>query len=228
MIMQFYKNEKESWGEFLGTGRTATFLKAYRSYQELKKYAQSLKIKSQKEWSLFTKSKQFPKDIPLRPDFSSSYKNKWEGWGKFLGTGNVAVYLRKYRTYELAKKYAQSLKLKNINEWNKHTKSKKFPKDVPVSVEGKVYEDKWEGWGKFLGTGTIAPQFRKYRSYKEAKKYTQPLKLKNVIEWRKYTKSKNFPRDIPLDPYHLYKNKKEWKGWPDFLGTSTKPRRKKS
>jgi hypothetical protein len=34
------------------------------------------------------------------------------------------------------------------------------------------------------------------------------------------------PKDIPVAVNVVYK--KEWKGWPDFLGTSRKPRSRKS
>jgi hypothetical protein len=54
--------------------------------KEIKKYAQSLKLKSEKDWRQHTKSKNFPKDIPKIP--SGSYKNKgWKSWYDFLGTG---------------------------------------------------------------------------------------------------------------------------------------------
>ena len=50
----------------------------------------------------------------------------------------------------------------------------------------------------------------------KAKNYAQSLKLKNVKEWFLHTKSKDFPNDIPRVPSNTYK--KDWKGWPDFLG----------
>ena len=53
----------------------------WRPYEEAKKYAQSLKLKSSIEWSAQTKSKDFPKDIPVSP--GSSYKKEFEGYGVF-------------------------------------------------------------------------------------------------------------------------------------------------
>ncbi len=58
--------------------------------------------------------------------------------------------LRKYRSYDQAKKYAQSLKLKNRKEWSQHTKSKNFPKDIPVDPD-RTYKKKFEGMKIFLG-----------------------------------------------------------------------------
>ncbi len=105
------------------------YLRKYRSYDQAKKYAQSLKLKSRKEWLQHTKSKNFPKDIPANPN--RTYKKEFKGMGDFLGTGIIAPFLRKYRSYDKAKKYAQSLKLKSQKEWYQHTKSKNFPKDIP-------------------------------------------------------------------------------------------------
>jgi len=87
-----YKNKWENWGIFLGTERIADNLKIFRPYKEAKKYAKFLKLKSEKEWRQHTKSKNFPKDIPC--GVSRAYKNEWESWGVFLGTGNIANKLK--------------------------------------------------------------------------------------------------------------------------------------
>jgi len=213
---EYYKKEFKGYGDFLGTGTIAAHLRKYRSYEKAKKYAQSLKLKNYKEWNQHTKSKNFPKDIPLAPHHT--YKKDFKSVGEFLGTGVIAVYLRKYRSYEQAKKYAQSLKLKNQKEWNLHAKSENFPKDIPSNPH-QTYKKEFKGMGEFLGTGTIAPFLRKYRSYEQAKKYAQSLKLKSVKGWKQHTKSKNFPKDIPVNPYNTYK--KEFKGMGEFLGTGT-------
>ena len=186
----------------------------WRPYGEAKKYAQSLKLKSGNEWEEKTKSKNFPKDIPTA--VSQIYKKEWENWGIFLGTEYIANQKRNYISYSEAKKYAQSLKLKNVNEWKDQTKLKKFPKNIPYAVHA-VYKNEWKSWGAFLGTGRIAGQFKKYRSYKESKKYAQSLKLKSQKDWFEHVKSKNFPKDIPFILSRTYK--KDWKSWGVFLGT---------
>jgi predicted helicase len=216
-----YEKEFEGIGVFLGTGTIAPRLREYRNYEEAKKYAQSLNLKGQKEWFLHTKSKNFPSDIPYNPRI---YKKKFEGYGVFLGTGIISTRLREYRSYEEAKKYAQSLNLKSVKEWYLHTKSKDFPKDIPYNPG--IYKKKFEGYGVFLGTGTIASRLRQYRSFDKAKKYAQSLNLKGKKEWLLHTKSKDFPKDIPAYCNQIYK--KNWKGWPDFLGTVKKPRSRKS
>jgi superfamily II DNA or RNA helicase len=202
-----YKKEFEGWRIFLG--------KKFLPYKEAKKYALSLKLKSEKEWVAHTKLKNFPRNFPARPN--KTYIKKFEGWGVFLGTGNVADFLKKFRSYKKAKKYAQSLKLKNREEWYAHTKSKDFPKDIKKNPF--QYKD-FKGFGEFLGTGYVATQCREYRSYKEAKKHVKFFKMKSMQDWIVYSKSKNFPKDLPAYPGHKYK--KEWEGWVDFLGKKKK------
>jgi superfamily II DNA/RNA helicase len=182
----------------------------WRPYEEAKKYAQSLKLKNQRQWSSHVKLINFPKDLPKAPQFT--YK-EWNGWGNFLGTGYVHEKI--VRSYEEAKKYAQSLKLKNRKEWIKHAKSKNFPSDIPVHPWRK-YRSQFEGLGIFLGTNVIAAHLRNYKSYAEAKKYLKKFKFKNENEFIKFTKSKNFPNDIPLYPRGVYKN--EYEGMGIFLG----------
>jgi predicted helicase len=218
-----YRTKWISWSDFLGSEFIATQLRNYRSYKEAKKYAQSLNLKNQKEWLEHTKSNNFPKDIPVI--INKTYKKEFEGLGVFLGTNYVHGKFRNYRSFIKARKYAQSLKLKSRVDWIKHTQSKDFPKDMPQSVHI-VYKKQWKGMGDFLGTDNIANFLRKFKSFFEARKHVRKLKLKTYDDWLKLRKSKKVPKNIPSNPQQSYK--KEWKGWPDFLGTGRKPRSKKS
>jgi superfamily II DNA or RNA helicase len=208
-----YGKQFEGWGVFLGTGTIATFLRKYQPYNKAINYVKSFKFKNRTEWRQHTKASNFPKDIPKNPE--STYRKQFEGWGVFLGTGNVRE--KDFTSYKEARKYAQSLNLKNRDEWLKHTQSKLFPKNIPISPLS-AFKKEFKGWGDFLGTGAIAAHLRKYRSYKEARKYAQSLNLKNRDEWLKHTQSKLFPKNIPAYPDNTYK-KKGWKTWGDFLGT---------
>ena len=200
-----YKNKFKGYGDFLGTGTITPSLRVYRSFSEAQIYAQSLKLKTQKEWALHTKSKNFPKDIPVYPP--QTYKKEWKLWKYFLGTN--------YVSFEEAKKYAQSLKFKGVKEWFGHTKSKNFPINIPKRPN-QTFKKEFKGYGDFLGTGIIAAKDRVFRSFEEAKKYAHSLKLNNLKEWYLFTKNKNFPKDIPVSPYKVYKS--EFKSMDDFLG----------
>ena len=189
----------------------------YRSFEEARKFAQALKLKSGDEWREYCKSGNKPSDVPAYPE--GTYKNKgWKGYGNFLGTGNIAPKDREFRSFEDAKKFAQTLKLKSGDEWREYCKSANKPSDVPANPEGTYKNKGWKGYGNFLGTGNIAPKDREYRSFEDAKKFAQSLGLKGQLEWKEYCKSGNKPSDIPANPNRTYKNK-GWKGYGNFLGT---------
>ena len=82
-----------------------------------------------------------------------------------------------------------------------------------------------------MGTGTIANFDKKFRSFKEARKFVRSLKLSSETQWRLYNKGElqgkpKKPDDIPTNPNNTYKDQ-GWIGMPDWLGTKTKPKRKK-
>jgi len=214
----YYKNKGwKSWGDFLGTDFVAHSLRKYRSFKEAKSYVQKLKIKTVLEWKKYTKSDKLPKDIPAYP--TQTYENKgWKSWGDFLGTGFVAASVRKYRSFKEAKSYAQKLKFKSSKGWVEHTKSGRLPKDIPAYPRGTYKNKGWKDWGDFLGTGNIASHLINYRPFNKAKSYVQKLKIKTGAEWRKYCHSGKLPKDIPVVPRVVYKNK-GWKSMGNFLGT---------
>ena len=60
---------------------------------------------------------------------------------------------------------------------------------------------------------------KKYRPFKEARKFVRSLKLKSNKKWRVYCRSGKRPADIPTNPNRMYK--KEWVSWGDWFGTGT-------
>ena len=217
---QTYKDEGwESMGDWLGTGTVAPRLRQYRSFEEARTYAQGLKLKSVPDWLRFTKSGDLPKDIPATPD--RTYKNKgWISWGDWLGTGTIAPFLRNYLSYEEAKAIVHKLNLKSGADWKKYTQTGNLPENIP-SAPNIAYKDKgWKSMGDWLGTGTVANYFRRYRNFDQAKAFVQNLNLKSGAEWREFTKSGNLPKDIPAYPNQTYKDK-GWTSMGDWLGTGT-------
>jgi superfamily II DNA or RNA helicase len=201
-----YKNEWEGMGEFLGTGTVASKDIIYLSYEETTEFVRTLGIKTENDWHTYCKSGNKPKNIPFKVE--RTYKNEWNGWGEFLGTG--------YLSYEETKEFALSLKFKSSTEWYKWSKSGMRPSNIPGSPEG-VYKNKgWNGWGEFLGTGTVATQDKIYISYEESKKFARSLGFKSSPQWNEYCKSGEKPDDIPSSPHIVYKE--EWNCIADFLG----------
>ena len=205
----YIKQGWKGWKHFLET------IRVYKTYVEAKEFALKNKIKTQHEWYQWSKNKKIPSYFPSRPE---GYYKEWTHWKDFLNTE------RKFKSYMQASNYAKKNKIIKQKLWFKHTKSNKFPVDIPVYPNEKYKE--WTNWGAFLQTGNISNRFKKFRNFESAKKFVKKLNLKSFKEWRVFNKSKDFPKDIPRNPNLLFP--KEWKGWPDFLGTGRKPGSRKS
>ena len=61
---------------------------------------------------------------------------------------------------------------------------------------------------------------KKFRNFKDARKFVHSLNLKSKSEWQVFCKSGKRPDDIPYKPHDNYKNK-GWISWGDFLGSGT-------
>jgi hypothetical protein len=86
-----YLNEGwADWGDWLGTGRLATHLRQYRSFDDARTFVRGLSLKSQAEWTSYNRSGKKPDDIPANPNQVYA-KDGWAGMGDWLGTGTVAA-----------------------------------------------------------------------------------------------------------------------------------------
>jgi hypothetical protein len=124
---------------------------------------------------------------------------------------------KEFRSFEDAKKFVQTLGLKNLKEWYAYCKSGNKPDNIPADVVYYYKNKGWNGMGDWLGTGTVANFNKQYRPFPDARKIIRLLGLKNNKEWRTYSKSGNKPDEIPVNPDRTYK--KEWISWGDWLGT---------
>lgn len=234
----------KSWGEWLGKGATRHNCKVFRPYKEARKFIRSLNFKRRLDWRAYCKEELpekgiRPTDIPSNPEIT--YKNKgWIGYGDWLGTGRISNKLRVHRPFEEARGFVRSLHLKSTKEWIKFTKGQlpkkgKLPSDIAADPR-RIYLNKgWKSYGDWIGTGTIAPRLRKYRSFHDARTFVRSLKLRNQDEWRKFCMRKmpekgTLPSDIPTNPRITYA-KSGWVNAADWLGKqktaarkSTKPR----
>ena len=210
----------KGWNIFVGR-RPRGHIDDFLPYKEAKDYVQKLKIKTAREWK---KRKDIPYNVPLTPDTFYRASGDWVSWGNFLGVKDeIASSKIVYASYLEAKKFAHSLKLKNVSEWNKN--KYRFPVNIP-KIPKTFYElrGEWEGWGKFLNIniinghlGTSLPNPR-MKSYEEVSKYAQENGLKNVVDWE--VNKKNLPFGIPKDPKQYFTRLNQWYGWPRFFNTN--------
>ena len=235
--VNFFRRFTSGLGGRLGTGiagEAASLNKKYRSFEEARKFAHALGLKNEKEWKKYCKGKikgraPKPEDIPANP--RSAYKTQgWQGFGDWLKTGRMTNQNKKFRSFEEARKFVRTLKIKSNAEWRQYCKGElkgrnPKPEDIPSTPDRTYKNQGWQSVGDWLGTGTIAPRNKEYRSFKEARKFVHTLKLKSRTEWRQYCKGElkgrnPKPEDIPASPERTYKDQ-GWKGVGDWLGTGT-------
>jgi len=205
---KIYKENWKGWGDWLGTGTVSTQLRKYWSFEKARDHVHKLNIKSQKEWNEYVKLRKLSAEIPSDP--YKVYKNKgWISWGDWFGTGYVAHTLRTYLSFNEAKKFVHTLKIKTKDEWIFFTKSGNLPKNIPTTP-ARTYKEYWESWSDWLGSGTISHRNKSkmWLNWKEAKKLYQKIVkengIKNGTEWHTYIKTHKLPKDLPRYPAEIY------------------------
>lgn len=187
-------------------------------FNDARAFAHSLNLKNRAEWKSFCNTESMPYDIPNNPD--RIYANQgWISLGDWLGTGTIAPQLKTYKDFNDARAFVHGLKIKRLRDWQNYSKSGMRPIDIP-SDPARAYSKNgyWLGWGDWLGTFKQADSKRSFLPFKEARKFSRALKLKNWKEWRQYSVDKKIPDNIPANPHHVYKNK-GWVSMGDWLDT---------
>lgn len=211
-----YRDQWKSWGDFLGTDYIASQNRRYRSFEEARQWARAQGLKSNTEWLKLAAEKRIPEDIPT--NVQQVYRSEWQGIADFLGNNYVATYNREYRSFALAREWARAQGLQSGTQWREYSKQPGWlPGDIPANVSN-VYRSEWISWGDFLGSGYVANQKRRYRSFDEARKWARDQGLKSYSDWTKHTKVPGWlPTDIPVDPRKTYGA--AFTNIGDFLGT---------
>jgi superfamily II DNA or RNA helicase len=212
----------QSMGDWLGTGRVAPQLREYRPFEEARAFVRALGFKSTSEWYAYIKSGALPFDIPTSPDLSYA-ESGWQGMGDWLGTGNVAPWVRPFRSFEEARAYVRALGLRSTKEWKAYVKSGALPSDIPSNPNRTYAQEGWLGIGDWIGTGAISSHKRRYRPFEEARSYARRLGLKTRDDWMVHTRSGQLPADIPANPHTVYATE-GWMNTGDWLGTGRKRR----
>jgi superfamily II DNA or RNA helicase len=207
------------WGDWLGTGRLSNSLRQYRLFKDARNFVRGLGLISNKAWRDYLSSGRRPVDIPSGPDRTYA-KVGWAGWGDWLGTDVLASRYRQYASFDKARTFVRSLRLKSYSEWRAYVRSGKKPTDIPSNPSLVYGNDGWSGWGDWLGTGAVATRFRSYQNFKKARAFARRLGFKSSDEWRAHCKSGKRPDDIPASPNETYADT-GWAGWGDWLGTGT-------
>ncbi len=218
-------NEKGCWSAYLGKPITSQEKAKLRlPYEKAKEFVWNLKFKTGDEWKEYIKSKEFPIFLPQSPQ--NTYE-EWIGIDDWIGPTYLKRNQRaslKYLTFLDAKKYVQTLKLKNYEEWEKIIQTKKLPKNIP-SKPDRIYPSEWVGINDWIGTESSSDRKKRYLSFNDAKKLIKTLNIKSNKDWRKLKLNKDIPNNIPPSPEKHYIS--EWISWGDFLGNSNKSSKEK-
>lgn len=127
-----------SWKDFVGA--------QWREFEEARAFSRQLGVTSICQWMAYTKSEDFPKDIPHNPN--SAYKEKgWKGWPDWFGTNKFTK--RNARPFQEARAFARSLCFSSQDEWRAWARQTDKPFDIPIKPS-RVYPE-WQGWGDWLG-----------------------------------------------------------------------------
>ena len=191
--------------------------KEFLPFKEALLLARSLKLTSKKEWEAWCKSGVRPANFPSCPH--QTYKHEgWQGWGHWLGTGNVDSKDQQFLPFKKALLRARSLKLKNKIEWKTWCKSDERPANVSSCPESVYKHEGWQGWGHWLGTGAVAHNDRQFLPFTEALLHARSLKLKTQREWMEWCKSDARLPNMSSNPHAFYKQD-GWQGYGHWLGT---------
>lgn len=146
-----YRNKGwKNMADWLGNGKLSREEVPYKTFLIARKFARSLKLKTQKEWYAYCKNGLKPLDIPRNPE--RVYKaDGWLGYGDWLGSGIVANQNKQFLPYEAAKKIVARLGLKSQKEWKILCAKGKRPAGIPSDPYSHYSNKGWKDWVDFLG-----------------------------------------------------------------------------
>ena len=180
-------------------------------FEEAREIIQNQKLKSNNEWRVYSLTNRH-NNIPANPD-KVYVDNGWISWGDWLGTDEVSSKLRIFLPFKEAKRYVQTLKIKNHLEWVDYCKSNKRPNNIPSNPQLEYKNKGWIGYGDWLGTNVRGKGNN--ISYVELIKLIKKTKVKSEKEWFNYWDNNDKPMNVPK---HINKTiYNEWKGWDVFF-----------
>ena len=207
----------QGWGHWLGTSNAAPS-KKFLPFGEALRVARSLRLVSEKEWRVWCRSGARPANVPARPD-KTYVHDGWMGWQHWLRRSAVRPTISKFLPFDAALAVARSLRLANRFEWEEWCEEGMRPPNVPSSPHRTYNGGGWQGWGHWLGSGSIV-KANKFAPFGQALTYAQSLGLASRVEWRVWCNEGRRPPNVPALPSQVYEDA-GWQGWGHWLGTGT-------
>ena len=213
-------NGWQGYTHWLGTGGVHHAKKDFLPFAKAREYAVSLGLASSSAWQTWSGSGARPTNVPSCP--YATYKDDgWQGWGYWLGTGNVRHSKKDFLPFAKAREYAVSLGLAGRMAWQTWSSSGARPTNVPSSPHVTYKDDGWQGWGYWLGTGNVRHAKKDFLPFAKAREYAVSLGLAGSSAWQTWSGSGARPFSIPSHPNQFYKHS-GWQSFDHWLGTDTR------
>jgi predicted helicase len=204
---------------------------SWRPFEDARQFVRSLGLKRANQWFDYCLGKlpnlpKKPIDIPRNA--RRTYREKWLGFGDWLGTGKIANQDREYLDYNKARAFVHQLGLVSMRDWQSYCKGDilhlpQKPTMIP-SHPARVYEHSgWIDLYDWLGHERSRPVDGQYMPYIEAEVWVRALGIKGESGWLAYLKGDytSLPKKpvlIPAAPSHVYRGN-GWESWGKWLGT---------
>jgi len=204
---QVYASEWISWPDFLG------YAPPRWTFDQASEWAKQQNIQTSTEWNALAAAG-LPSGISAHPE--RQFSAEWQGWGLFLGTGNISniAKSKRFGSFDDAREWARQHGIASFREWRARA-AKGLPSTIPANPQ-QVYKDNWRGWGDFLGSGRVSTQKQVFLSYQQVKDWAGIAGIKSQREWKRRSRA-GLPPGVPTNPNRSYP---EFEGWPQFLGTA--------
>ena len=137
---QAYKKYYNDKYEYLSIPKIDFF-----NYHESKKYIQKQNLNSQGEFDEAKKNNTISERVPTNP--WRFYKNQWEGYGVWLGTGRIANQNKEFYSYSELQSIVKKKNIKSSDEYNSFVK---ISKDKMIPKSPQTHFKNWKSWGHFL------------------------------------------------------------------------------
>jgi hypothetical protein len=185
-------------------GKTKIYKGKFLAFQQARRKARALGLKSELEWRELCSSKDRPLDMPVLPCLT--YKEYgWTNYADFLGYKPR----EKFLPFEQARKFVRSLGFNKTTEWKQYLASGKRPQNIP-SCPGVVYKEQYKGLRDWIGMGE-----KRFLDFTKARKYVRSNKNLTGSNWWQWCRT-NRPSNIPTRPDVFYD--KDWTSWKDWFG----------
>jgi hypothetical protein len=103
----------------------------YRTFEDARGLARSLRLKFKREWAQFAKSKRRPSDIPTT---QAHFIGQRVGLGSLARNRDNSATAKKISAFREARAFARSLPVRSNSEWLAFIKSGRLPRDIPVAL----------------------------------------------------------------------------------------------